>query len=611
MKAFFEKITGLGLVWQVTIVFSLIMIIPAIVITTSYFQIVRNNLLEEANKKVQENLRKMDANMSANIGTMNTVLNQLLFSQEFPYYLNPANNLSTHEKNHYVYSVQNLLINIRHVYPNKFSRIVIYSKNDQVDEYVDWSYHMYRLYDREYYSEIIYGGDERQYGNVRVYDSSLGNLADYKELEREEELVLPIYHKIFDFRTKECIGIIEIDMTLGKLINSVGLLNEGSEVTYLIFDRQNRLIFTSDGANKNEFTALTFKDKAGVADITLGKEDYLVAYDRDESTGLTRVAVMDKRKILISASGVDTLLILIAVLSIAFIVVFTNVAARILFRRLKEMNRMITQIEAGQFDVRIKVHGFNEISRISESFNHMAERLQGLLTSMVQKEKAQKEAELHALQAQINPHFIYNTLENLRMQCEIDEYYTVADGLAVLGDLLRYSIQWESTKVTLDEELNNIKQYIEIMKMRFSSKLIYRLECGSGVGNILIPKFILQPLVENCFRHGFKDSIPPWLLNVTVFREQGMLFLGVEDNGMGIDEERLEGIRECLRTNHPISNTDRSKNSIGIVNVKQRVELLCPEGSGLDIKSEPGVGTKITVTIAIEEHELQEEGKDV
>ncbi len=600
MKVLIKKLTSLSLVWQVTIVFSLIMIIPAIVITTSYFEIVRNNLLEEANKKVQENLKKIESNMSANINSMNSALNQLIFSQEFQYYLNPGNTLSTHEKNYYVYSVQNELLNIRHVYANKFNRLVIYSKNNQIDEYVDWSYHMDRLNDRNYYSEIMQTDSEHIYGSVRVYDRSLGNLVNYEELENKKELVLPIYKKISDIRTKECIGIIEVDMTISKLVNANELMNQDTDVKYLIFDRNKNLIFASDNQNLNEFSTLDFQKKSGVSDVTLGSANYLIAYDMDDNTGLMRVAVMDKKKILESTSGVDTLLLLIAILSIVFIILFTNVAARLFFRKLREMDRMMMHIESGRFDARIKVDGFNEISRISESFNHMAEKLQSLIASIVQKEKAQKEAEIHALQAQINPHFLYNTLENMRMQCEIDEYFTVANDLANLGDLLRYSLHWESPTVRVSEELNNIEQYIEIMRMRFNNRLVYNMECSEELKNLMIPKFILQPLVENCFSHGFKNTLPPWKIFVKVLLDKDRLIICVEDNGKGIEKHRLDQIYKCIREDKTISDSNRSKNSIGIINVKQRVEMICPAGSGLAIESVQNAGTKITVTIVVE-----------
>lgn len=609
MKALItDKISKISLVWQVTIVFSLIMIIPATAITSSYFYIVRNSLMQEANKRVQEDLKAMDTNIAANLGVINDVFNQLLFSQEFAYYLNPDNSLSIREKDHYVYSVQAELINIRHVYPNKFSRLVIYSKNDQIYEYVDWSYHMDKISDKDYYPELLNGSSDRLYGDVRMYDSSIGNLAKFKELAGSEVLVLPVYQRVKDLRTNSLIGVIEIDIKLNKLINADAFVNNEAGAKYLIFSRNGGLVYTSDTANKDAFATLSFESKSGVSDVKLGKQTYLAAYSRDDATGLTSVVLMDKKVILASSTGVYSLLILIAVLSAVFIVLFTNVIARIMFRSLREMDGMIAQIEAGKFDVRVKANGFNEISRIAESFNHMAEKLQSVLHSMVEKEKAQKNAEMHALQAQINPHFLYNTLENMRMQCEIDEYYTVADSLAALGDLLRYSVKWENRKVTLNEELDNIKRYIKIMRMRFGDKLVYQLNCDNGLSDIMVPKFILQPLVENCFNHGLKNSLPPWKVTIDIFREENRLIINVSDNGEGVSEERLGQIRDCLDRNLPISGANKSKNSIGIINVKQRIDMLCPAGSGLGIESMQGLGTKITVTIVVDPL-IQNEGE--
>ncbi len=601
------KVSGLSLVWQVTIVFSVIMILPAILITSSYFNIVNDSLMREANKKVQEDLRVMDANIQANLGNIDDVFNQLMFSQEFPYYLNPDFNLSEREKVHYVYSVQAELLNIRHVYPNKFSRIVIYSKNDQIREYVDWFYHMDKLSDKNYFSEIINSRSDHVYGDVRVYDTSIGNLAEFKELASEEVLVLPVYQKIVDLKARNLIGIIEIDIKINRLIGSDSLVNREAGEKYLLFGRTGGLVYTSDAINKNDYATLDFKDKSGVRDVELGNRTYLAAYNTEEATGLTSVVLLDKKDIFASSTGVNSLLILVAVLSTGFIMIFTNVVARVMFRRLREMNGMISQIEAGNFDVHVRDDGFNEFSRIAKSFNRMAEKLQSVLLSMVDKEKEQKKAEMHALQAQINPHFLYNTLENMRMQCEIDEYYTVADNLSALGDLLRYSMRWENRKVKLSEELDNIDRYVKIMSMRFGDKLIYQLNQEVGLSDIRIPKFILQPLVENCFNHGLNDSAPPWKVTIDIYKKEDKLIIKVLDNGEGISVERLMQIRDCLAGNKPISDASRSKNSIGIINVKQRIDMLCPAGSGLDIDSMQGLGTSMTVTIVIDQ-DSQNEG---
>jgi len=611
MKALFKKLANLGLVRQVTIVFSLIMIIPALVLTLSYVNIVQNSLLEESQKKVSESLKKMDTNISVNLVSANNVINQILFSQELNYFLDSQNKLSTRELDYYEYNMQNDLLDIQREYPNKFIHIVVYSKNKQINEQVNWSYHLDRLYNRDYYKEILQNNtNDCFYGSVRAYDSTLGNLADYKELKVVEEPVLPIYKKIYNLSTNEFIGLVEIDLTLDKLVNKEDFINSEEGVNYLIFDRKGNLSFTSDTSTQKNFTHLSFQGASGVSEIKRGGATYLTAFSKDSTTGLTCVALMNKKDILSSSSVVGGLLLLVAFLSIGFIVVFTYLAARIMFHKLREISKIIPQIEVGRFDVRVKVSGSNEVSRIAESFNHMAEKLQSVITEIVQKEKEQKSAEMNALQAQINPHFLYNALENMRMQCEIDEYYTLADNIVALGDLLRYSIKWEHRVVTLDEELNNIQHYIEIMRMRFSSKLEYILNCESDLGKIMVPKFILQPLVENCFNHGFKNSDPPWIVKITVFRQDNSLIIQVEDNGVGISSERLSRIQECINGKQPTSEDSKHKNSIGIFNVKQRIEMLCPSGSGLNIDSQYGSGTKITVTIVLNKNAQIEGGMD-
>lgn len=602
-KMIFEKFSKKGIVWQVTIVFSLITVIPSIIITTSYFHVVQDSLLQEAQKNTKQYLTKMDANMTANMETVDYVLNQLNFSQEFSYYLDPLNTLSEREKNHYTSSLQQELLNIRYIYPNRFNRIVIYSKSHQIQEYADWSYYIDRLYDRDYYPEIEQNKNQKFYGNVRMYDNSYGNLVKYEELENEEELVLPVYQKIYNLSTGNNVGLIEIDMSLNRLVNSDSLTNEDSDVTYLLFDRNHKLVFSTDAKHNNDFLSLRFDGDSGACSEKLVDTDYLVAYDKDSVTGLMRVVLMNKKDILASTRGIGNLLIFIAFLSLAIIVIFTNVVAHIMFRRLREMAKMISQIESGQFDMRIKTHGFNEISNIAESFNHMAETLQSVIRSMVEKEKAQKEAELNALQAQINPHFLYNTLEGMRMQCEITENYTLADNIAKLGYLLRYSLNWEKKTVTLEEELNNVKDYIGIMKMRFDRKLVYHVDCDKMLLKVMIPKFILQPLVENCFSHAFVNSLPPWVIQIKVYLSDDQVIIQIEDNGVGIPEEQLTQIQELLNNNQPIPDHKKAKHSIGIINVKQRMELLCLPGSRLTITSNPGSGTiiKIAITLNVKE----------
>ncbi|MEM1484175.1 histidine kinase [Oscillospiraceae bacterium PP1C4] len=607
LKFIIKKMSNIGLVWQITIVFSLIMIIPAIAITISYFQIFQDSLLKEAQKKMHENLNKMESNININLDSIDAMLNQLVFSQEFSYFLDANNVLSQREQNYYLSSVQEELISIRYIYPNRFNHIAIYSMNEQIKENYDWSYHMKNFYDHSYFDQMLHNQSKLLYGKVRYQDSIYDGSPKFDNLVNRDKLIFPVYQKIYNLSTKELVGMIEVNMTITKLVDEVSLADRETGTNYLLFSQSGDLIYRSDDRSGHEFGKLNFTGNSGTLDVVAGEANYMLAYKRCTRTGMMSAVVMSKEEILASTSGMEIMLVSVALLSVLIFILFTNLAARIMLRRLGDMDKMIAQIEAGKFNVHINETGFNEIARIAGSFNRMAARLQSVMNSMLEKEKAQREAELRALQAQINPHFLYNTLENMRMQCEIDEYYAVADSLAALGDLLRYSIKWDSPQVSLELEWNNLKNYISIMNMRFDENLTCEMIRAEGLESIIVPKMILQPIVENCFNHAFKNSFPPWIVKITASREDQRLVIVVEDNGVGINEQRLARIRGCMAENRPFRDVEKARSSIGVVNVNQRVDMVCPPGSGIQIESREGKGTRIVITIVIADQ--TEEGK--
>lgn len=599
-KRIWDNFCKRSIVWQVTVIFSLITLFPSIAITISYFHIIQNSMLVEAQKNLKQYLKKMDSNMSANINIANYTFKDLNFSQEFTYYLDPKNSLSEREKNHYINSIQAELLNIHNMYPYKFSSINIYSKNKQISQIGGWSYPLESIYTTDYYHEITDNSSEIIYGNVRLYDNSYGNLAKYPNLENEKELVLPIYNKVYNISTGEFIGFIELDISLKRLIDIDSLSTEDSSIAYMLFNRNNSLLYSSNKISQEDCKSLSFQQNSGLCNKVLNGTNYLVAYDKDPTTGLTRVIVMNERDVYATYNGINLALILIALISLVCIILLTSLTAHIMFRRLKDMMKMISQIESGRFDVRIKTYGFNEISSIAESFNHMAETLQTTIRTMVEKEKAQKEAELYALQVQINPHFLYNTLESMRMKCEIDSNYEMSNSIQILGSLLHYSLNWESKMVPLKEEIKNVRDYIQIMKMRFRNKFQYVIECDPNCMMDSVPKFILQPLVENCFSHAFLNINPPWNILIKASSHENHLTIKIIDNGVGIEASRLFQINEFLNGCQPNIENRKSKHSIGVANVKQRIEILCKKGSKLSISSQLGRGTQITILIILD-----------
>ncbi len=599
----FNKIKKLSLVQKITWIITLVLIVPIGVVCVFYYRGFQTSLLNDANIKLKETLNYMETSMDTNLDTIDAVIHELDYRQEFSYFLDGENVLSEKEQTYYISSVQGELINIRYLYPNKFYYIAVFSSNTQVEDKFERQYNLADLKNKSYYNEILNAPDNISYGMVRnsEFKSSNLNVGDLN-LDHKGIQVLPIYLKIYNLSTRQIVGVIEVDMEITKLVREENLPVTENMADYLLFNQNNQMIYQTGTLKTEDFADLKFKKEKDIIDYRIGNKTYMLAYSRCENTGLMRAVIIAKHNVLAYSNSIILNVIMVALSSMLIVFALIYWITKRMLKRLVVLDEMMAKIEGGDFDVSIQDNGeADEIARISRSFNRMASRLHLVLRSAIEKEKAQKEAELKALQAQINPHFLYNTLENMRMQCEMDEYYSLGENLAALGDMFRYSIKWGSNQVPFELEWANLENYISIMKMRFDEDMNCIMECEEQIRHIIVPKLLLQPLVENSFNHGFRGSFPPWRITIRAFLQQDKLMIEIEDNGSGIREERLQQIRLAMREKRSIEASEGERNSIGIINVQQRLEMICKEGSKIEISSQSGVGTKIVITIILEE----------
>lgn len=589
--------------WAITI----ILVIPLTAISFFYYSVFQNSLLDDAKRKREEDLNSMKAEMEVNLNHMISVINELVYAQEFFYFLDQKNILSKEEISYYVSNVQKQMLDIRYMYPNLYYRITIYSSNTQFSEegwLKDWQVELAQLLDKDYYNEVkgiqrieSYPYSKIYFGEVRTAKFVLTDLAQEKlraEVEQMDSLILPAYQKIHSITSKEFIGLIEVDMELSKLIGESYLYSKDDRADYLLFNEEGKFIYGNKLYESYFFEAADLRKEKGTKEITIDNDRYIMTYTQCEMNGMICAVAMSKAEILSTASQMIRNVIIIAVLGTGILMLLIHWLMKKMLKRLLVLDGMMGQIEMGKYDVVIQENKNNdEISRIEQRFNQMATQL-----------RAKRDAELQALQAQINPHFLYNTLENLRMQCEIDGYGAIGNRLSALGNLFRYSIKFGSHEVPFEMEWNNLKNYISIMEMRFDEQLKFIMEKEAGIEKIIVPKMMLQPFVENCFEHGFKNQMPPWNLVIQAYREEGKLFISIEDNGKGMEEKRLEEIRVSMKESKPLESRAHKGTSIGIVNVKQRLDIVGNEGTGVKIESNPGGGTKVLIVIVLKEDEV-------
>lgn len=589
-----------SLVWKLSIFMAMIIAVLVLVVCVVYMQTFTISTEDEARNQAQQTRLKPERNIYTNLKDAEAFLNDLFYRQEFSYFMNAKNWLSESEISYYLSTVQSALTNARYLYNNLFGNFRLYSSNRQLDEKGIFRY-LDSLKEKPYYKEIINNDNSLVFGRVRLMEEAQTvTVTDRFNMGESGNRILPLYKKVYDLNTKEVIGVVEIDLDVARISNSTSLeaVNEKQGVL-ILDDSKNILVNTLQGSKElNEAVKKVLVQKEGIQKLSYSGRQYMISYQELKDIQLTLASVisLDDLQAYLRTRVIQVCLVCIICLLCIFAIIHYFVHS--MLRRLVILDSMMAKVGEGDFGVVIaddKVE--DEVTRITHSFNEMSVRLNKVMEEKVQYEQSLKEAELRALQAQINPHFLYNTLENMRMQCETDEYYTLGDSLWALGELFRYSISWGTDEVCFEVEWKNLESYISIMGMRYGESLDFVLEKDDTLDSIVVPKLIIQPLVENCFNHGFKNKLPPWEIKILAKDKKEELVLIIEDNGNGIPSDRLSIIQKCLEENRPFRNEEQQKSSIGITNVRQRIGLICRQGSTMMIESEEGEGTKVTLVI--------------
>lgn len=251
-------------------------------------------------------------------------------------------------------------------------------------------------------------------------------------------------------------------------------------------------------------------------------------------------------------------------------------------------------------------NGGDEIGLLASSIRRMTERIRLLLLESVEKERLVRNSELRALQNQINTHFIYNVLESIKMMAEIREEFDISDAITSLGRMLRYSIKWASPQAKISEELEYIQNYIALMRLREEQDILLCLELPGSFFELQIPRLSLQPIVENAILHGMNGTGKS--IRITISGElcqragKQAFSLTVTDSGKGVSPQRLKEVLRALR--EPGGKDESQGHGIGLKNIEERVKLFYGPDYGLQIESEEGAGTRVTVSFPLSGQEL-------
>ena len=297
-----------------------------------------------------------------------------------------------------------------------------------------------------------------------------------------------------------------------------------------------------------------------------------------------------------------------------FVTVLIILAASFLFsetivRPVTRLHRNLVRVKEGDYTVRVQVETRDEVGDLCEAFNGMAEEIDRLVNQVYSVELKEKEAAIKALQAQINPHFLYNTLDMIKSMAELNGALQVSEMIMALSKLFRYATHTDGVLVTIREELENLSSYMTIVNARFGGRIEFAARVPEELLTESIVKVCLQPLVENAISHGLGRGRAGGRIAVTVEKENGIITVTVEDNGGGILPDRLEEIRNRLERKEHVEE-ESGRGHVGLKNIHDRIRLYYGETYGIVIDSFPERGTVVTLSYPSDGGPDRENGKE-
>ena len=424
---------------------------------------------------------------------------------------------------------------------------------------------------------------------------------------KDSEPILSLVKDIEELDTEHLsrsqLGIIKLDVAMKRLFVPAATDSE-ENATYDVIVYKNegedaKILYQTLKENGSEilkkYWSDTAKEETGANSEGL-IDTYTVAGQTLEDYGLNLLFLFDNQDSLEKrAEIIETILPLLLLLMIAVTGVIYWYSEDF-SSRVELLVKKFRRAETGDLSVSEKISGTDEIAVLDQQFNRMLGKLDQLIkTSYVQKLE-NKEAQLKNLQLQINPHFLYNTLETISSIAAVKQVFVVCDICGKLGEIFRYSLGKDYGElVPLEQEMTHIKNYMFIQKIRYGDRLQVFYNIDVDAAHVYIPRFILQPIVENAISHGLSNLTSVGTLEVSAFEKKDRLYIEIEDDGEGMVREKVAEITRFINTAKPVEG----KKNIGIRNVNQRIKLAYGEAYGITIRSAPYQGSRFTIQLPI------------
>ncbi|MGG1518828.1 histidine kinase [Paenibacillus oryzisoli] len=383
-------------------------------------------------------------------------------------------------------------------------------------------------------------------------------------------------------------------------------LTKGENAQVVLLDDRNRVIYTNHKKDGYDLDALL--QAADSQTVTIGGQPIYVSRSTTQGSHMTLISALSLQSFNQKSRGIFQIALYSGLVSIGLASLLIFFTGRRLLGPLRTLVAGMKKLRGGRFDTRIRISTQDELAFLGHSFNEMASNIESLVKEVYERKLHEREAELTALQAQLNPHFLYNTLDTIYMKLYLGENDEQAAQLVLsLSGLLRYALQSPNTHTTVQDEIEHIQKYINIQSARIGGRLETFIHVDDGVEGLPVIRLILQPLVENAFVHAFSQMSRICILRIKAYlQEPDMLCIEISDNGKGMTGDQVVAVLQLQERSLDEVQDAPKRGGIGLKTVIRRVNLLYGPPYGLTIFSEPDLGT--TMKLVLPAHTREEGG---
>lgn len=571
---------------SISVAFSCLILVTIAVTSLIQFRLSVDAVEKNSRGYIEEVIKQVNTNIQSYVDNMENISLLAMTNKDVKYYISNNSFISEEERRPYEKRISDLFQSI--LYTRKdIASIMVFGYNGRFvsDRRITSLNPNAKVEEQPWYRNA-----KKEGGKSVISAPHVQNI-----IQNEYRWVVSLSRELKNTDGITADGVFLVDLNLSVINDLARQINLGKKGYVFIVDEsgnivyhpQQQLIYSSLRTEHiAEVTAAGSGDSFTVDDDE-GKRFYTV---QDTNFGWKIVGVAYAGDLIGYKSTLRNS-ILITVCGVAVSLLVSVFLSHRLSRPIRNLQKTMRMVEKGNFDVKTEIGQMNEIGQLGRTFNMMVGQIKNLMQEIIETQENKRKGELQLLQAQINPHFLYNTLDSIIWMAEQQKHEEVVLMTSALAKLFRASITKDQEIVPIRVEIEHIANYLLIQKMRYADKLNYELAFADEILPYRTLKILLQPFVENAIYHGIRNKPEPGTVTIRGYATANAVVFEVEDDGLGMTEDQLARIWE--RQVHP----DPGKGGIGIHNVNERIRLFFGPEYGIRIRSELAEGTCVSITI--------------